>query len=89
MAHIGAFESLVAAEKIDCDLHVSRTWSAYLTDEEADKGVAQVEDMRAAEGKWVDDVVGDVVATRDPGEAEKWTRVKGARGAVGVPGGRM
>ncbi|WOO82646.1 putative oxidoreductase OrdL [Vanrija pseudolonga] len=89
VAHIPAFEALVAAEKLDCDLHVSRTWSAYMTDEEAAKGVAQVEGMRAAEGGWVDRVVGDVVATRDPEEAGRLTRVKGARGAVGVPGGRI
>ncbi|KAL1409088.1 hypothetical protein Q8F55_005912 [Vanrija albida] len=89
VAHLGAFEALVQAEGIECDLHISRTWSAFMTDAEAEQGVAQLEAMLRSEGEWVRRVVGDVVATRDPAEAERLTRVRGARGAVGVPGGRI
>jgi len=85
-AHLDAFSELLREESIDCSFHMSRAWDTLMSKVETDRAFGAYDEMIAAEGP---EIVDQLYAIRDPVEAEKATRIKGAQGAINSPSGQM
>lgn len=65
---------------------MSRAWDTLMSKVETDRAFGAYDEMIAAEGP---EIVDQLYAIRDPVEAEKATRIKGAQGAINSPSGQM
>jgi uncharacterized protein (DUF1697 family) len=85
-SHLQAFTDLLALESIECSFQTKGSWEALMSTEEVERVAKSYEMMRDAEGE---EGVRELRFVRDPEEAEKVTRIKGAQGAMRIPAGQM
>jgi hypothetical protein len=86
-AALEEYAQLVAAEGIDCDLHITRAFDLYLDDKDAESAKA---DFRAR----MEDVSGrkaepSVRSVDDPEELERISGFKGAKWGAHFPAGHL
>lgn len=82
---LGIYGDIVEKEKIDCDLHVTRSFDIFFDKDDAERGK---QDFHARRHDWPDDC-GDARAVDTPGDVEKIAGVKGALWSANYPAGHL
>ncbi|ORY24897.1 FAD dependent oxidoreductase-domain-containing protein [Naematelia encephala] len=85
-AHLRAFTELLAEEDIDCSFRAATAWEALMSDVEMARVTEAYESLRDIEGQ---EAVSRLTFIKDPEEAERVTRIKGAVGAMQIPAGQI